>query len=257
MIKKFSPKTKKALGYYVYVYSDPDTKEPFYVGKGKNDRVFNHLNLKESDDEKAENEKIKKIKDIREIRKKEPIIEILAHGLDEETALKVEAAAIDLIGIDNLTNQQRGYKSSTYGKIEVSTLDARYTEEDLKEEDIIDNIMFIKINKRYRNDMSPLEMYEATRGYWRLNVENAKKVDYALSVYEGMVLEVYEITEWFPALSTYMGTRGSNLKNLDKRYEFVGKIAEEEVRKRYVNKSVKSFFKQGESNPFKYIWGKK
>lgn len=252
MIEKFSPKTKEALGYYVYVYSDPDTKEPFYVGKGKGDRVFSHLK------EEKDNEKTQKIKEIENRPgKKEPIIEILAHGLDEETALKVEAAAIDLIGIDNLTNQQRGYKSTTYGKIEVSTLDARYTEEDLKEEDIIDNIMFIKINQRYRNDISPLELYESTRGYWRLNVENAKKVDYALSVYEGMVLEVYEIMEWFPALSTYMVTRSSHPDNVEKRYEFVGKIADESVRKRYVNKSVKSFFKQGESNPFKYIWGKK
>ena len=252
MIKKFSPKTKEALKYYVYVYSDPDTKEPFYVGKGKGDRVFSHLK------EDKENEKTQKIKEIEDRPgKKEPIIEILAHGLDEETAFKVEAAAIDLIGIENLTNQQRGYKSDKHGKIEVSTLDARYTEEDLKKEDIIDNIMFIKINKRYRNGMSPLELYEATRGYWRLNVENAKKVDYALSVYEGMVLEVYEITEWFPALSTYMGTRSSDPKNVEKRYEFVGKIADESVRKRYVNKSVKSFFKPGESNPFKYKLGKK
>lgn len=82
-------------------------------------------------------------------------------------------------------------------------------------------------------------------------------MDYALSVYEGMVLEVYEIMEWFPALSTYMVTRSSHPDNVEKRYEFVGKIADESVRKRYVNKSVKSFFKQGESNPFKYIWGKK
>lgn len=261
MIKKFSPKTKEALGYYVYVYSDPDTKKPFYVGKGRDDRAFSHLNEYErkkiqKNEDNEESDKLQKIKEIKD-KHKDPIIEILAHGLDEETSLKVEAAAIDLIGIDNLTNLQRGYKSSTYGKIEVSTLDARYTEEDLKEEDIIDNIMFIKINKRYRNDMSPLELYESTRGYWRLNVENAKKVDYALSVYEGMVLEVYEIKEWFPALSTYMGTRSSDPKNVEKRYEFVGKIADESVRKRYVNKSVKSFFKHGESNPFRYIWGKK
>lgn len=43
MIKSFSSKTKEALKYYVYVYSDPDTKEPFYVGKGKGNRAFQHL----------------------------------------------------------------------------------------------------------------------------------------------------------------------------------------------------------------------
>ena len=42
MIKNFSHNTKEALKYYVYVYSDPDTKEPFYVGKGKGNRVIKH-----------------------------------------------------------------------------------------------------------------------------------------------------------------------------------------------------------------------
>ena len=31
--KEFSKKTLENLGYYVYVYSDPDTKVPFYIGK--------------------------------------------------------------------------------------------------------------------------------------------------------------------------------------------------------------------------------
>lgn len=251
MIRNFSLKTKEALGYYVYVYSDPDTKKPFYVGKGKDNRVFNHL------DDKKENDKVNKINEIRS-RGKEPIIEILAHGLDEETALKVEAAAIDLIGIKNLTNQQRGHESSTYGKIEVSTLDARYSHKKLDSKDIIHNIMFIRINKLYRNDMSPLEIYEATRGYWRLKIENAKKVDYVLSVYDGMVLEVYEVLDWFPALSTYMDRPIKNpLETVKERYEFVGRIADDNIRKHYVNKSVKDFFSYGNQNPIAYYWGKK
>lgn len=35
MITSFSQKTIDELGYYVYVYSNPDTHKPFYVGKGK------------------------------------------------------------------------------------------------------------------------------------------------------------------------------------------------------------------------------
>lgn len=71
---------------------------------------------------------------------KEPIIEILVHGVDEETALKVEAAAIDLIGIENLTNRQRGHHSSVYGKIEVSLLESRYNCEELSLDDFNDNV---------------------------------------------------------------------------------------------------------------------
>ena len=55
MIHNFSPKTMEALGYYVYVYSDPDTKKPFYVGKGKGNRAFQHL------DDQSENDKVRKI----------------------------------------------------------------------------------------------------------------------------------------------------------------------------------------------------
>lgn len=43
MLSSFSQKTIEELNYYVYVYSDPDTHKPFYVGKGKGNRVFNHL----------------------------------------------------------------------------------------------------------------------------------------------------------------------------------------------------------------------
>ena len=250
MIHNFSNKTIDALGYYVYVYSDPDTKKPFYVGKGKGNRVFNHL------DDQSESDKVRKINEIKS-RGKEPLIEILVHGLDEETALKVEAAAIDLIGIENLTNQQRGHGSSTYGKIEVSTLEARYVCEELSREDIKHNVILIRINNLYRNDMTPLELYEATRGYWRVNPDQARKAEFVFSVYDGMIVEVYQPMQWFPGLSTF-STRIELVseERCKPRYEFVGKIAEDKIRSLYIGKSVAGLFSNGEQNPIKYIWGK-
>lgn len=47
------------LKCYVYVYVDPRDGKPFYIGRGRGDRVFMHLyDLSESD-------KVKKISEIR------------------------------------------------------------------------------------------------------------------------------------------------------------------------------------------------
>ena len=244
----FSKKTIDSLKYYVYVYSDPDTRKPFYVGKGKGNRVFSHLHYDNDSD------KVAYIKELQS-KGKNPLIEILVHGVDENTALKVEAAAIDLIGIENLTNIQRGHHSGEYGKIEVSLIESRYNYDSLSLDDFEDDVVLIKINKVYRNDMSPHELYEATRGYWRVNIDNARKAKYAIAVYYGMILEVYKIIDWYPAFSTMMNRTidESDKTLLKNRYEFIGNIASEDVRKRYRNKSVSSVFEKGEQNPIKYI----
>lgn len=42
-------------------------------------------------------------------------IDILAHGFDADTAKKVEAAAIDLVGMGNLLKKSRGSGAVEYG----------------------------------------------------------------------------------------------------------------------------------------------
>ena len=39
---KLGPQVHRALEYYVYLYKDPDTGAPFYVGKGVGDRILAH-----------------------------------------------------------------------------------------------------------------------------------------------------------------------------------------------------------------------
>ena len=41
--RKFSEEVINKLKYYVYTYSDPESNEIFYVGKGKRNRIFDHL----------------------------------------------------------------------------------------------------------------------------------------------------------------------------------------------------------------------
>lgn len=246
-VHEFSSKTIDNLKYYVYVYSDPDTYKPFYVGKGKGNRAFSHMMILD-----GESEKIQKIKEIQS-RGKEPLIEILVHGIDEDVAFKVEAAAIDLIGIENLTNAQRGHHSSTYGKIEAGTLEARYSCEELSADDISDDVIMIKINQLYRNDLEPYELYDITRGCWRVNKEKAQEAKYAFAVYDGMVLEVYKIAQWFRAGEVMWSTREENIELVKDRFEFVGNIAPDCIREKYINKSVTSLFNKGSQNPIRYF----
>jgi len=97
-LQHLSPKVIEQLGYYVYVYINPLTNTIFYVGKGKGNRVFAHL---------YDTTEARKVETITSIRAQghEPRIEIVVHGLDDEiTALRIEAALIDVLGKTTLTN---------------------------------------------------------------------------------------------------------------------------------------------------------
>lgn len=71
----FTADVIKQLQYYVYRLIDPRTGQTFYIGKGKGNRVFAHINdaLKDYDgesyEEKEEDETSAKINQIREIRR--------------------------------------------------------------------------------------------------------------------------------------------------------------------------------------------
>ena len=247
---KFSSSVINSLKYYVYLYSDPRTGDVFYVGKGKGNRVFAHL------DDTGESEKAIYIQKLRG-QGLEPEIEILVHGLeDEETALKVEASVIDLLGIKQLTNKQNGYKSSTFGRMSLSQLMSNY---DKRKVDIDVPSILIRINQAFRYSMSDIELYDYTRGQWRLNPQNAKKAKYAFSIYGGVIQEVYEILDWYEAGTTFSVRadnkeieRGAN-EGLEGRWEFIGNLAEDQIRNKYKHTSVEHYFKKGNSNPIMYV----
>lgn len=242
MKTKLSPSVIEKLGYYVYIYINPLNDSIFYVGKGKGNRVFDHL---KNDNE---SEKVNAIKEIR-ANGKEPRIEILVHGLsDEETALRIEAAVIDVIGVDNLTNGVRGWQSGYYGRMDVEQLASLYEREKVE---IEEPAILIRINQLYQYGMSEIELYDVTRGVWRVG-ENRNKAKYAFAVYEGIVREVYKIEQWFPAGTTF-STRDPNGLIEPDRWEFIGKLAEPKVREKYWLKSVEDYFSQNSQNPITYV----
>ena len=244
-IDNFPQSVSEKLGFYVYVYVDPSTEEVFYIGKGKDNRCFSHLT------DTDESEKSKRIKEIRSLGLK-PKIEVLAFGLSEDAALRVEAAAIDLIGIKKLTNLQRGHRSDSLGRKTLDDLVALFHAK--KIEKFEENLVLVRINKTYRSGMPPSELYEYTRGIWKIGESSRNLIQYACPVYNGIIREVYKIEKWFPAGATYYAHRNDIANRLDSgRFEFVGNIAPHLIRKKYNYKSVAHFLKPGNISPLIFV----
>jgi hypothetical protein len=98
--------------------------------------------------------------------------------------------------------------------------------------------MIIRINREFRPDLGADRLYHVTRSSWVVG-ERRECAEYALSVYQGKVLEVYAISSW------RMAANG--------RWEFRGRPADEDVRRRYVGTSVKHYLKPGNQNPIVYV----
>jgi hypothetical protein len=96
-------------------------------------------------------------------------------------------------------------------------------------------------------------LYEATRGVWKLNAQRVVRAKYALAVFEGIVCEVYEIKKWNPAGSSKYRTRSRQEVKRAGRLEFDGRIAQESVRRRYMDHSVRAYLPRGLQAPVVYV----
>jgi uncharacterized protein len=241
---KFTAKVRHEIGYYVYLYLDPRTSKPFYLGKGKGNRAFKHLSSKGTS---------KKAKTLRELKKLglEPTIEILKYGLTEKEAFLVESTAIDLLGIEDLTNEVRGHalKYGHRGSVaEINTLFGA------KPVVIREKSILINVNQTFRYGMSHIELYDATRAAWKLNPARAKNATLAFCVYLGVVRQVYRIEAWFRGGAVMRSTDQDGRHTLSHdRWEFVGQVADERMCKRYVGRSVRDYMKAGSQNPIRYV----
>jgi hypothetical protein len=112
--------------------------------------------------------------------------------------------------------------------------------------------ILIRINKLYHFGMTDVELYDATRSQWKVGGKK-KHARFAMAIYEGVVREVYEITGWLQGGSTFSAQNQGERKPLRNRSEFVGTLAHETIRKRYVNSYVGHLFPRGAQNPILYV----
>ena len=231
-----SQSTIEKLGYYVYLLIDPRDNKVFYVGKGKGNRINQHL-LGALDDKTNETEKIKKIREIQNAGL-EVKHSVLRHELTEKEAFEVESAVIDVLGKDKLTNLVKGHNSEDKGLMKLEDIKIKYEAEDAI---IEEPAILININNLYQRDMTENEIYEATRKSWRINIDRILNIKISCSVYRGIIREVFLIEKWLPS------------PEVEGRYMFQGKVAPKDARDKYLNKSVSKYWKQGSQNPIKYV----
>ncbi len=105
--------------------------------------------------------------------------------------------------------------------------------------EIVEPVILVRIDRLYRPDMTPTEIYDTTRRSWLVG-DRRESARYALALYTGRVLEAYQIDGWLKAVEPG-------------RWEFLGRVADDRIRDRYVGRSVKSYLVHGNQHPIVYV----
>lgn len=186
------------LRYYVYALRDPRDGKVFYVGKGIGDRINAHVREAGADlaSERA------KIRTINEIEASGHPVDLLflRTGIDDEhTAFVVEQAVIDAFHADHhtLTNLVRGHHSGKHGLATLPAVVARYQAKPCPP--IPEPVIMLKIQNGWRADMNEKEVYDTTRGHWKIAKWVRDRTAYALGIAYGIVRGAYRVESWFPS----------------------------------------------------------
>ena len=239
----FSPSVCTQLKYYVYRLIDPRNGETFYVGKGKDNRVFMHVKGELGADADVLTEKLQRIREIR-VEGFEVAHVIHRHGMDEETAFEVEAALID--AYPEGSNLVSGRASDERGLMHSKQVIERY---EAKEAVFQHNAILININRSATERGS---VYEAVRYAWKIDPKKARKAELVLAVIQGLIVGVFIADEWLSAtVGNFPGIPSDRLG----RWGFVGHEAPDAVAELYLRHQIpKEMRKQGAANPVKYAF---
>lgn len=252
MLKQFKESAIEPLGYYVYGLFDPDKLTmPFYIGKGKGNRVFSHadgvagtISSIENSEEELLSAKNEIILNIQKSGKNVHHV-IFRWGLEQKDALILEATLIDMVNYlheNSLTNKVSGHGVAQGFQV-TEDLAQMLNAEEVKTDE---PIMIIKIEKRWselleKYDNTPAkipvdEIQKATEGDWRINTDRAGKAKCVFAVARGLVRAVFIATDWKEVS--------------DKRKRFTAQPAPEY--KHFVGQSVAHLSIRGNQNPIRY-----
>jgi len=200
MEKSFKESVKESLKCYVYALVDPRDKCIFYVGKGSDNRVYQHAEAAINEDSDT-----LKLNTIREIKRLGLDVEyyILRHNLTDKEAYLVESTILDLLTYGKfnkeniLTNLVAGHHQWDEGIKTDAEINMIY---DCKKIEPVkgERLLLVSMNRSYNHDKSKgiyerSDDYESARKYWKIADWRADKIDYILGVYRGIVRIVIKV----------------------------------------------------------------
>lgn len=213
----FDVLVNEALGSYVYVLQDPKDGVVFYIGKagGKlsqgNQRVHSHFEeAREARKRKAEgctdavSEKVNKILAIWDRGDDVKWLIIRRNLRDEQEALNVEAAAIDLLKVSsapNPLNIQVGHRASEHGMLDengVKSLMAKNFDAEKIPKPIIGKVIILfNIKNALKEEINKGDVYQAARKSWKMgtDIRNTAGV-IAIGVVDQISYGAWEISGW-------------------------------------------------------------
>ena len=247
----FSNAAVDALQNYVYRLIDPRNGDTFYVGRGRGQRVFHHVqgaisalsadDLVNAVDGDDADPKVSRINQIR-VQGLEVQHVIHRYGMDLNTAKEVEAALID--AYPGLTNRMGGAGSNARGVRHVREIIREY---DAEEFELDQSLIMISVGKSYEER----GIYEAVRGVWDMRMERAKDYCLVLARVGGFVVGAYSVTGWLrwgPGLFPF------DPDGPKTRIGFEGVPAAQDVWDRYVGKRVPAgLLSRGAQRAFRYL----
>lgn len=220
--EEFPDNVIEKLGYYVYALIDPrkESYGVFYIGKGKGNRVFDHVkgarkyvptNAKGKKAEQQREVAYKdKYKTIKEIEASNHHVEyyLLRHEITcEEMAYQIESTLIDtfthleLFAKINeegnkiiLSNIVSGHDQAQRGIKSVEEVKAYYNAKDV---DLLPymrrkkNFVAIKLSENYDAKAKDETIYERVRFCWKVNENRIQKIHYVLAISNGIIRGIY------------------------------------------------------------------
>ena len=86
----------------------------------------------------------------------------------------------------------------------------KYNSKPLKE--LLHPVIIININKKYNRGINPEEINKATKEAWVIGDNKTNIVKYALAEFEGIIIEVYKIKDWYRVKPKDFNDRNNDFK---------------------------------------------